>query len=125
MPLIVVICPNCQGRNLLEKIIIMELQHFLKIDYSKPTNFPLILIALPEYRNLFRKISRNPFLLKEGVMTNYNIFTVNELKNEMWKAVEHIRQKNDGNSVTLLPLYSFRMNLMKRIATGLCSEPRD
>ncbi len=58
-------------------------------------------------------------------MTNYNIFTVNELKNEMWKAVEHIRQKNDGNSVTLLPLYSFRMNLMKRIATGLCSEPRD
>jgi hypothetical protein len=101
MPLIVVIRPNCQGRNLLEKIIIMELQHFLKIDYSKPTNFPLILIALPEYHNLFRKISRNPFLLKEGVMTNYNIFTVNELNNEMWKAVEHIRQKDDGNPVTL------------------------
>jgi hypothetical protein len=34
-------------------------------------------------------------------MTNYNIFTVNELNNEMWKAVEHIRQKDDGNPVTL------------------------
>ncbi|MGI6730337.1 MAG: hypothetical protein ACOX5F_00355 [Anaerovoracaceae bacterium] len=62
-------------------------------NYSKPTNFPLILIALPEYHSLFRKISRNPFLLEEGIKTNYDILTVDKLKDEMWKVVEPIYLK--------------------------------
>lgn len=57
-------------------------------NYSKPTKLPLILVALPEYHNLFRKISRTSFLLDEGIKTNYDILTVDKLKDEMWKVVE-------------------------------------
>lgn len=44
-------------------------------NYLKPTKLPLILVALPEYHNLFRKISRNSFLLDEGIKTNYDMIS--------------------------------------------------
>src|SRR5262249_9822779 len=34
--------------------------------HSRPSRLPLLLAALPEYHGVFRKISRNPFLLSEG-----------------------------------------------------------
>lgn len=82
------------------KIVHIDTEKFFRFvdkavleNYSKPTNLPLILIALPEYHNLFRKISQNPFLLEEGIKANYDILTVDKLKEEMWKVVETIYLK--------------------------------
>lgn len=57
-------------------------------NYSKPTQLPLVLVALPEYHTLFRKISHNPYLLEEGVKTNYDILTVDKLKDTFWEVIE-------------------------------------
>ena len=38
--------------------------------HSKPSTFPLILAALPEYHSRFHEISHNPYLLDEGIHTN-------------------------------------------------------
>lgn len=63
--------------------------------YSKLTKFPLVLIALPEYQNVFREVSDNPYLLDEGINTNYDIFTVDKLNEEIWKVVEPIYKKKE------------------------------
>lgn len=57
-------------------------------NYSKQTELPLILIALPEYHNIFRKVSKNPYLLDEGIKKNYDISTIDTLKDDLWKAIE-------------------------------------
>lgn len=59
-------------------------------NYSKPTKYPLVLIALPEYQKMFREISNNPFLMDEGIRTNYDIFSVDKLNDEIWKVVEPV-----------------------------------
>ena len=38
--------------------------------YSKPSDWPLILAALPEHHNLFQKVSKNPLLLTNGITIN-------------------------------------------------------
>lgn len=59
-------------------------------NYSNPTGLPLILIALPEHQALFRKITSNPHLLDDGIRSNYDVFTVDKLKDEMWKVMEPV-----------------------------------
>ncbi|MCH9714444.1 MAG: hypothetical protein K0U63_07850 [Cyanobacteria bacterium] len=36
-------------------------------EYSQPSHLPLILAALPEHHHVFRSVSHNPFLMKEGI----------------------------------------------------------
>ncbi|NLY44808.1 MAG: hypothetical protein GX053_02290 [Tissierella sp.] len=68
-------------------------------NYSKPTKLPLILIALSEYHTLFREISHNPYLLEEGIKTNYDALTVNKLKESVWKEIEPIYLKKTEDLV--------------------------
>lgn len=56
--------------------------------YSKPTGFPMILAALPEHHHLFHKVSKNPYLLKEGVMVNPASLTIEQLNALAWKIME-------------------------------------
>jgi hypothetical protein len=66
-------------------------------NFSKESKLPLILVALPEYHSIFRKISDNPYLLDEGIKTNYDILTIDSLKEKMWKLIEptYIKKYND------------------------------
>ncbi len=57
-------------------------------NYSKPTKLPLILMALPEHHTHFRNISHNPFLLEEGIKTNYDYLTIDKLRDKMWQEIE-------------------------------------
>lgn len=68
-------------------------------NYSRPTKLPLVLVALPEYHTLFRKISHNPFLLEEGIKTNYDILTIDKLNDKMWKEIEPLYINRTGELV--------------------------
>ncbi|MBK6967269.1 MAG: hypothetical protein IPH20_26075 [Bacteroidales bacterium] len=42
-------------------------QRHLRKNYSRPTVWPLLLVALPEHHSLFQKVNKNPLLLPEGI----------------------------------------------------------
>jgi len=56
--------------------------------YSRPTGLPLILAALPEHQHRFHGVSRNPFLLTEGIMVNPDAVTNDALRTLAWQVVE-------------------------------------
>jgi len=48
--------------------------------YSRPTGLPLILATLPEHRELFHRISHNPFLMPMGIDHYPDTMSLNELR---------------------------------------------
>jgi hypothetical protein len=44
--------------------------------------------ALPEHHHLFHKVSRNPFLMAEGLTINPDILPIDELRQRAWQIVE-------------------------------------
>lgn len=56
--------------------------------YSRPSGLPLLLAALPEHHHLFHKISKNPFLMPEGLLFNPEGLTIAELQQRAWKIQE-------------------------------------
>ena len=67
--------------------------------YSKPSNLALILLALPEYHTLFREISHNPYLLEEGIKSNYDALTVDKIKEDVWSQIEPLYLKKTEDLV--------------------------
>lgn len=57
-------------------------------DYSQSSKLPLLLVALPEYHNLFHKISKNPFLIKSGIKINADDLSIDELCKKAWEHIE-------------------------------------
>lgn len=55
---------------------------------SRPSKLPLVLVALPEHQPIFRGLSQNPHLLPGGVAVNPGALTPEQLRQEVWKAVE-------------------------------------
>jgi hypothetical protein len=57
--------------------------------HSKPSGLPLILAALPEHHHLFREVSRNPFLVPEGIDTHPGAMrSLDELRLRAWEVIE-------------------------------------
>ena len=56
--------------------------------HSRPSGLPLILAALPEHHDLFRRISHNPFLIAEGLTINPDVLPIDELRERAWQVVE-------------------------------------
>ena len=56
--------------------------------HSRPSGLPLILAALGEHHNLFRKVSHNPLLMAEGLAVNPNALSIDELRQQSWKVME-------------------------------------
>lgn len=56
--------------------------------HSRPSGLPLMLAALPEHHGLFRKISKNPFLLDVGIERDPDSLSPEELRELAWKAYE-------------------------------------
>lgn len=77
-----------------DQIDIDEERFFRVIDravlehHSKPSGLPLILAALPEHHGHFRQVSRNPFLVPEGVKIDPNAISVDQLRERCWLVLE-------------------------------------
>jgi hypothetical protein len=56
--------------------------------HSRPSGLPLILAALPEHHDLFRRVSHNPFLIAESLTINPDVLPIEELRERAWKLVE-------------------------------------
>lgn len=58
--------------------------------HSRPSGLPLILAALPEHHDLFRKVSHNPFLVPEGLPFEPKSPPDDQLREAAWKVMEPI-----------------------------------
>lgn len=56
--------------------------------HSKPSKLPLLLVALSENQSVFRRVSRNPWLMADGVDANPDALSLDELRARAWKIVE-------------------------------------
>jgi hypothetical protein len=56
--------------------------------YSRPSGQPLLLAALPEHHGHFRRISRNPFLLADGIEIHPDDLPIEALRERAWRAIE-------------------------------------
>jgi len=56
--------------------------------HSQPTKLPLILAALPEHQPIFHRVSRNQFLMSEGLEVHPDSLTADELRQRAWKLLE-------------------------------------
>ncbi|MEX2513992.1 MAG: hypothetical protein WD398_13890 [Cyclobacteriaceae bacterium] len=68
-------------------------------NYSKPSGLPLILAALPEHHHLFQKVSKNPFLLPEGIQANPSSVPKDKLVKMAWEVMEPAYFANIENQV--------------------------
>jgi hypothetical protein len=59
-------------------------------NYSKPSGLPLLLAALPEHHSLFHGLSKNPFLLKEGIFKNPAYLSAKVLTEMAWQQMESV-----------------------------------
>ena len=62
-----------------------EIDKSILDNVSKVSGLPLFLIALPINQARFRNISRNPFLMNEGVNLNADLMSKEELCKVIWK----------------------------------------
>lgn len=53
--------------------------------HSRPSGLPLILAALPENQDLFRKVSKNPFLLADPIDVHPDAIKIEDLRERSWK----------------------------------------
>lgn len=56
--------------------------------HSRPSGLPLLLATLPEYRPVFHAVSRNPFLMEEGLDIHPDDLPIDQLRQRAWQAVE-------------------------------------
>ncbi|MDZ4806190.1 MAG: hypothetical protein SGI90_15125 [Candidatus Eisenbacteria bacterium] len=56
--------------------------------HSRPSDLPLLLVALAEYHAPFRAVSHNPALLAAGLTTNPEALSIDQLRAKAWEAVE-------------------------------------
>lgn len=63
---------------------------FVLEHYSKLSRLPLILVALTEHHNLFKKISSNPFLMEEGIKGSCRSLTLEQLTEKAGALMEPI-----------------------------------
>jgi hypothetical protein len=65
--------------------------------YSRPSALPLLLAALPENQSFFRAISRNPFLISDGIAMDPDALSLDALREHAWHAMEpHYRTRVAG-----------------------------
>lgn len=70
---------------------------FVINNYSNPTQAPLVLVALTENQGLFRKISKNRYLLEQGIRKDFEAITKEEIRKESWQIIEerYLKRTNE------------------------------
>lgn len=74
--------------------VTVDLERFFRVvdasimaHHSRPSGLPLVLAALPEYHGIFGKISRNPFLMAEGIKIDPDSVSTDELRELAWRVI--------------------------------------
>jgi hypothetical protein len=57
-------------------------------NYSRPSKLPLILCAVEEWHPQFQNISKNPYLVKEGIKLSPVHLPMERLREEAWRIME-------------------------------------
>lgn len=65
-----------------------QVDRFVFENYSKPSQRPLILIALGEYHAMFQSISHNNYLMEQGLREDYEAMDLNQMKSKTWEVIE-------------------------------------
>jgi hypothetical protein len=60
--------------------------------HSRSSRLPLLLAALPEHHHMFRRLSHNPFLMKEALDVNPDGLSLEELRRRVWEVVEPLHR---------------------------------
>lgn len=55
--------------------------------HSRPSGLPLVLAALPEHHTHFRTLSRNPYLLENGITIDPMSLSADQLRKHAWEAI--------------------------------------
>lgn len=61
---------------------------FVLDNYSNPTKIPLILATLNEHQGLFRSLTKNPYLIDEGMRVNYETLSTKDIREAAWEVLE-------------------------------------
>lgn len=56
--------------------------------HSRPSRLPLLLAALPQHQGVFRALSRNPFLLADGLDVHPDALSPDALRERAWQVLE-------------------------------------
>lgn len=92
------------------------IDRFVINNYTKPTDFPLVLVGLDENQGLFRKLTHNENLLEKGIKIDYETLSIEELTKKSWEIMqEYYLNKTD----VLLNKYK------NSLGTGLSSDNLD
>ena len=59
-------------------------------NYSKPSGLPLVLAALGKHHRLFHQVSKNPFLLPNGITKNPESLSQDTMIKMAWQVVEPV-----------------------------------
>ncbi|MDD2371252.1 MAG: hypothetical protein PHQ32_04550 [Firmicutes bacterium] len=62
-------------------------------NYSKVSKLPLILVSLPENQGIFRKVSKNQYLLEEGIKNSFDSDDIGKLTDLAWGIMAGINDK--------------------------------
>jgi len=58
--------------------------------HSRPTGLPLMLATLGEHHTMFRSVSKNPFLIPEGIAMNVDALEIDALRALAWQHMEPV-----------------------------------
>ncbi|MBN8727339.1 MAG: hypothetical protein J0H15_06485 [Xanthomonadales bacterium] len=62
--------------------------HAVAEQFSRPSRQPLLLAGLPENQARFRAVSGNPMLVEASIDVNPDALTIEELRDQAWRAIE-------------------------------------
>jgi len=77
-----------------DEVEIDAVRYFRAVDrailehHTRPSGLPLMLAALTEHHDTFRKVSQNPFLMAEGIGLDPASISAERFREEAWKVVE-------------------------------------
>ncbi len=58
--------------------------------HSRPAGLPLMLATLGEHQTMFRSVSKNPFLIPEGIAMNVDALEIDALRAMAWQHMEPV-----------------------------------
>jgi hypothetical protein len=67
--------------------------------HSRPHGLPLMLASMKKHQALFRKVSRNPHLMREGLQINPDALSPDQLRVEAWKKMEPLYLERLSNLI--------------------------
>lgn len=98
---------------------------FVYENFSKNSTLPLILYALTEHHGEFRKLSKNPNLLKEGIKHSDNSIDLRKLNKLAWEVMEPIYFKRHQDWIDRyrkLKVNSLGENHLEKIIKAACEN---